>query len=297
VSSAQIAAKVVKQLKPEDIEVLKALEKTLTRFESIPLETLRRITRLDEGKLSFRLGRLNAFGFVMKSQFGYTLISPGLDALALDSLVHRGLISGMGRSIGMGKESDVYEVINDTGERAVIKFYRIGRISFRATRLKRSYTNPEIHKQWLEINVEAARKEEEGLKRALAVGVSTPRFIARNRHAVLMSEVEGVMLHQTRTEDIQRPRTLVRQILENARKSYVGAKMINGDLSEYNILFDGEKPWIIDWPQYVGVEHPNAEQILKRDVQNILNYFARRFGEKFDNGRAVEFVKGKIAKI
>jgi RIO kinase 2 len=297
VSSAQIASRAVKQLDPEDIKVLKALEKTLTRFESIPLETLKRITKLEEGKLIFRLGRLNAFGFVMKSQFGYTLVSSGLDALALNSLAHRGLISGMGRSIGMGKESDVYEVISDSGERAVIKFYRIGRTSFRATRLKRSYSKSDYHNQWLEINVEAARKEEEGLTRAVAAGVSTPRFIARDRHAVLMSEVEGLMLHQCRKEDIEKPRILLREILENARKAYVQAKMINGDLSEYNILFDGEKPWIIDWPQYVNLDHPNATEILDRDVENILNYFGRKFGEKIESKKAVEFVKGERARI
>jgi RIO kinase 2 len=297
VSSAQIASRSVKQLEPEDVRVLSALEKTLTRFESIPLETLRRITGLDEGKLSFRLGRLNAFGFVMKTQFGYTLISPGLDALALHSLVRRGLISGMGQSIGMGKESDVYEVMSDSGEKAVIKFYRIGRISFRATRLKRFYTKPEIHNQWLEINVEAARKEEEGLKRALAVGVLTPKFLARNRHAVLMSEVEGVMLHRARSEDIQKPLMLLGEILDNARKAYVEAKLINGDLSEYNILFDGERPWIIDWPQYVDIDHPNAVEILKRDIRNVLNYFRRKFSQKIDEKKVFEFVRGESPKF
>jgi RIO kinase 2 len=297
VSSAQVASRAVKQLNSEDIKVLKALEKTLTRFESIPLETLKRMTKLDERKLVFLLGRLNAFGFVMKSQFGYTLVSPGLDALALHSLVQRGLISGMGRSIGMGKESDVYEVISDSGEKAVIKFYRIGRISFRATRLKRSYSKSETHNQWLEINIEAARKEEEGLKRAIAAGVCTPTFIARNRHAVLMSQVEGLMLHQCRREDIENPRLLLRRILENTRKAYLKAKIINGDLSEYNILYDGEKPWIIDWPQYVNLDHPNASEILDRDVENILSYFQRKLGEKIESKRAIRYVKGQISKI
>ncbi|MDH2900723.1 MAG: serine/threonine protein phosphatase [archaeon] len=292
-SSAQIASKAVKQLDPEDIIVLKGLEKTLTRFESIPIEALKRITKLDAGKIEFRLGRLNAFGFVMKSQFGYTLVSSGLDALALHSLVRRGLISGMGRSIGMGKESDVYEVISDAGEKAVIKFYRIGRISFRATRLKRSYSKPDAHNQWLEINIEAARKEEEGLVRALAAGVTTPKFIARDRHAVLMSEVEGLMLHRCRKEDIENPRELLKKILENTRTAYLKAKIINGDLSEYNILFDGEKPWIIDWPQYVNPDHPNASEILERDVENILGYFERKFGEKIDQRKALEYAKGE----
>jgi RIO kinase 2 len=293
VSSAQIASRAVKQLDPEDVEVLKALEKSITRFQSIPLPTLKTLTHLDEGKLLFRLGRLNALGFVIKEQSGYTLVSAGLDALALYSLVRRGLISGMGRSIGMGKESDVFEVISDSGERAVIKFYRIGRISFRATRLKRSYSKPETQHQWLEINIEAAKKEEEGLLKAYKVGVETPKFIARDRHAVLMAEIEGVMLHECRKEDVTRPKLLLMQIFENARKAYCLAKIINGDLSEYNILFDGEHPWIIDWPQYVKLDHPNADEILRRDVANTLSYFRRKFDTSLDQINAVEYVKGK----
>jgi len=36
-SSAQIAAKGLKGLEPEDLELLGILEKTITRFEAIPL--------------------------------------------------------------------------------------------------------------------------------------------------------------------------------------------------------------------------------------------------------------------
>jgi RIO kinase 2 len=292
VSSAQIASRAIKQLEAEDIDVLKALEKSITRFQSIPFKTLKALTHMEEGKLLFRLQRLNAFGFVIKDQSGFTLVSAGLDVLALNSLVRRDLISGMGRSIGMGKESDVFEVICDSGERAVIKFYRIGRISFRATRLKRSYSKPESQHQWLQINIEAAGKEEEGLLKAFDVGVDTPKFIARDRHAVLMSEIDGVMLHVCRKEDISKPAFLLRQILENAKKAYLHARIINGDLSEYNILYDGEKPWIIDWPQYVTLDHPNADEILRRDITNTLSYFRRKFDSRVNEKMGIEFVKG-----
>ncbi len=296
-SSAQVAARVIKELDPEDVKVLKALEKTTNRFESMPLSVLEKITRLDQGKLKFRLSRLNAYGFVIKSQFGYVLVSAGLDALALHYFVQKGLISGMGRSIGMGKESDVFEVISDSGENAVIKFYRIGRISFRATRSKRAYSTPEVHHQWLEINIEAARKEQEGLERALDAGVNSPKFISRNRHAVLMAEVRGAMLHQCGKEEIAAPESLFQEILANARKAYVNAKMINGDLSEYNILYDGELPWIIDWPQYVNTDHPNAEEILKRDLVNVGDFFQRKFRLEYSLEHNIQYVKGKKSTV
>ncbi|MFQ6044548.1 MAG: RIO1 family regulatory kinase/ATPase [Candidatus Poribacteria bacterium] len=33
---------------------------------------------------------------------------------------------------------------------------------------------------------------------------------------------------------------------------------------------------IIDWPQYVTTKHPNAQQLLERDVRNVLKYFRKQ---------------------
>ncbi len=41
---------------------------------------------------------------------GYRLTSLGYDFLALKALVSRGSVTAVGRQIGVGKESDVYEV-------------------------------------------------------------------------------------------------------------------------------------------------------------------------------------------
>ncbi|MFX0050279.1 MAG: RIO1 family regulatory kinase/ATPase, partial [Candidatus Hermodarchaeota archaeon] len=53
---------------------------------------------------------------------------------------------------------------------------------------------------------------------------------------------------------------------------------IHGDLSEYNIRLDEDNyPVLFDWPQYIEVDSEQAEVILRRDVQNILNYFEKKF--------------------
>jgi RIO kinase 2 len=252
-----------------------------------------KLTGLSEGKLLFWLGRLNAFGFTIKTEHGYNLVSAGLDALSLHSYVTRNLISGMGRSVGMGKESDVFETINEAGLKYVIKFYRIGRISFRATRIKRSYSRTESQHHWLEINIHAAEKEAEGLQIARRVGVKTPDLIARDRHTVLMNEIEGVMLHVCHREDVERPKELYSKILENARKAYVKGGIINGDLSEYNVLYDGIDPWIIDWPQFVKKDHPNAKLLLDHDIKNIVSFFKKKFGMRLSEKKALKYVSSE----
>jgi len=293
VSSAQVAAKTITKLEIEDWAVLEAIEKSISSFEAVPVTLIQKESGLHADQVAFRLQQLNYFGFLMRNRHGIILNTAGLDALAINAFVKKGLVSGMGKSIGMGKESDVFEVINDSGKKSVLKFYRIGRTSFRSTRKNRAYMNPQNQHQWLEINIGAAQMEGQGLKKAEAAGVTVPEFIARDRHAVLMSEVDGPMLYRVNRKDVPRPKALLKKILQNIRLAYLKAEMINGDISEYNILFDGQKPWIIDWPQFVLSSHANADEILERDVENSISFFRRKFGLTLETKPALDFVKGK----
>ncbi len=292
-SSAQIAARAIKSLEREDIRVLEAIEKSIPSFRSIPMPRIEKVAKLHPDEVKFRLGRLNKMGFIVRDRFGYVLLSAGLDLLALNHFANKNLVQGMGKSIGMGKESDVFEVVNDSGERAVLKFYRIGRTSFRSTRRSRSYVDAASQHQWLTINVRAAAKEEEGLKRASKAGVNVPSFIARNRHAVLMSEIDGTMLYKCSKEDIDQPEQLLSEIIENMRKSYIEGRIVNGDLSEYNVLYDGTRSWIIDWPQFVTINHRNALEMLRRDVENITSFFRKKFQIPTEEDEALAYITGK----
>lgn len=292
-SSAQEAARSIKNLEIEDWAVLEALEKSMSRYESVPVRRLQRETGYYKEQVLFRLSRLNYYGFVMRSPFGYIMNTAGLDLLALHSLAEKGLISAMGSPVGMGKESDVFDCVNDSGQNSVIKFYRIGRTSFRSTRKTRTYVNASSQHQWLAINIGAAQKEAEGLTRAREARVNVPEFIARDRHAVVMSKIDGLMLYRCRAGDIKHPRELLRQILQDLRRTYVKGRMVNGDVSEYNVLFDGELTWIIDWPQYVPRTHPNAIELLERDIGKSTTFFRRKFNVSVDLKNAESYVIGK----
>jgi RIO kinase 1 len=53
--------------------------------------------------------------------------------------------------------------------------------------------------------------------------------------------------------------------------------LTHGDLSPYNVLVDGSGPVVIDLPQVVDlVANPQGEQFLRRDCQNIADFFARK---------------------
>lgn len=51
--------------------------------------------------------------------------------------------------IGVGKESDIFEVSNDEGEVLALKLHRLGRTSFRAVKSKRDYLRKGAHFRWV----------------------------------------------------------------------------------------------------------------------------------------------------
>jgi len=291
-SSVDIAVKVFRQLEPEDIKVLATIEVDLSRHRFVPERDILRLSGLAEKEVKYRLERLNSLGLIyrwMGPYVGYMLSTAGYDCLALNALVKAGVLESLGKPLGVGKESDVYDALTQNGERVAVKFHRLGRVSFRQTRRLRGYLLNRRHASWLYQSRLAAEKEVEALKLVYPCGVSVPKPIAHNRHVVVMGMIEGECLF--RFTEIPNPEEILDEILENVRKAYVKAGVIHGDLSEFNVVLASD--WhvlIIDWPQFVRTDHPNADFLLKRDIRNVLNFFKRKFKIARDLQEALNYV-------
>jgi RIO kinase 2 len=173
-----------------------------------------------------------------------------------------------------------------SGEPAVIKLHRHGRTSFRSVRRTRGYIAERRHTSWLYISRLAATREYSGLQKLYPVGVSVPKPIAQNRHAIVMSAIEGDLLSDCSV--FSKPLKILNSIIQNVRKAYVKAHMIHADLSEYNVLVTPKlKILIIDWPQWITSNHPNWNLYLERDLKNILCFFERKFGVKQDLSKVI----------
>lgn len=57
---------------------------------------------------------------------------------------------------------------------------------------------------------------------------------------------------------------------------FMRENVVHADLSAFNILYAGGRLTIIDFPQAVDPRtNPSAQQLLERDLRNVLKYFAR----------------------
>jgi RIO kinase 2 len=287
-STAEVAANLVRILEPRDYKVLHALERALDHFEQVKADYIEKVTGLHEDEVAYRLGRLRGMGLIAKGESGYYLVSSGLDAIALNALVQGGYISSFGGNVGVGKEADVFDVLDDRGKMYVLKFYRIGRTSFRNVRRKRKIMSAEENTVWLKACINAAKREAWALSKVYSVGGVVPKFFARERHAILMEKIEGTMLNRVRF--LEDPLNGLKEIFRTLKKAYVKAGIINGDLSEYNIMYDGKSYYVIDWPQAVEVGSPNSQYLITRDINNILKFFSRRFKVQYPFEKAFKYI-------
>ncbi|MDI6719168.1 MAG: RIO1 family regulatory kinase/ATPase [Methanomicrobiales archaeon] len=269
-----ISAEDVRALHAYDLRILRALERLMKQYQWVPVDDIKRVTRFSESELQYRLGRLIDRGMVRSGDVGYggyALVFGGYDALALHALASRDTIRALGSKIGEGKESVVYEAMG-LGV-VVLKFHRVGQRSFLSPRVTRGYMPESGHCPWIFASARSAEREYEALRR-LHPRIRVPAPIDRNRHVVAMSLIRGANLNRSVVED---PERALSTILGMVREAY-RCGVIHADLSEFNVMVDGEDYWLIDWPQWEEVSHPNAMALLEKDVGTILGYFGRKYG-------------------
>lgn len=115
-----------------EFRVLTAIELGMRNHEYIPLNLIIATANLRS------CGMTNILASLMKAKLiahsgeaydGYKLTFLGLDYLALRALLKRGVISSVGRRIGVGKEADVHLCTDAEGNLLVLKLHRLGMFS------------------------------------------------------------------------------------------------------------------------------------------------------------------------
>lgn len=287
-------AELIRELGTEEITILRALEDLSKRFDFTPLDEVAKKTNLNPDDILYHISQLNKRKLVQrqtKPYLGYRLTLAGWDALALHALASKDIIISIGQPYGIGKEATVYRALNGEGKEVAVKILRWGRTSFRQVRRLRTLPTS-IRRSWIDYCKQAAEREYKALHTLALHKVRVPTPIAVNRHFLVMAQMKGNLLLEVR--ELTSPHQVLDQILDQIRIVFQDAKIIHGDLSEYNIIIDEEEQTILfDWPQWVSIKHPNALLLLRRDISHVINFFRRRFRLTVDSQKAYhKIVKG-----
>ena len=198
--------------------------------------------------------------------------------LNINKLLKTGHLNRIEGIISAGKEANVYLAYGENNREVAIKIYKI---DSNTSRWMRNYIIGDPRFKKIPHNVSKiiflwASKEFKNLKRAYKAGLSVPEPIYIKNNVLIMEYIGFGSIPAPKLKDIKFPKEpikLLNEILGFIKTLYQNAKLVHGDLSEFNILYHNQKPIVIDISQAVTTDHPKAEVYLVRDIKNVFNYF------------------------
>ena len=205
------------------------------------------------------------------------------DRQTLDTVyrfMKRGLIDTVEHPISTGKEANVFYALDPGGEPLVMKVYRTSTADFRGIEeyIMGDPRFPGRRTNRRQVIFAWARKEFLNLRLAHEAGVPVPGPIDFYKNVLAMSYVGGedMAAPEVRNVRLEDPGAFYDQVMEAVATLFQEAKLVHGDLSEYNILVVDDGPVLIDLGQAMLVKHARAVELMDRDCSNMARFWSRR---------------------
>lgn len=198
----------------------------------------------------------------------------------LYKLANSGHIHKLNGAISTGKEANVFKGADEEDNFVAVKIYRVTTSDFKKMQTYiqgdprfnvRTTNKRQLVNAWV-------TKEFRNLQRAEEAGVKVPKPIIAKNNVLIMEFIgddEGDAALPMRHSDIKDPEELLNKIIKNMKLLYKEAGLVHGDLSSYNILIQNKEPVIIDISQGMTKDHPISEELLNRDIENIVKDFKK----------------------
>jgi len=251
-----------------------------------------RIEQLDRMIDSIRMKRKDSDAVKVENEVLDTQTLMGLYRLA-----RKGKFDALGGVINAGKEANIF--LARKGDVSIaVKIYMITTSNFNTMKKyvlgDRRFAGVKQDRQ--HIIFAWAQKEYRNLQSAKKAGVRVPEPYAFHRNILLMEFIgrDGLPFPQLKDVPLTKEEAehVVERLLEYISLLYQRVHMVHGDMSEYNVLLDPDtfEPVVIDMGQSVLLDHPLAEEMLVRDIANIVR-LAREHGLFYDVDTCIQNVK------
>ena len=202
----------------------------------------------------------------------------GKTLMTIFKMLNDGQLRELTGVVKSGKESRVYHGVRPDGQEVAVKIFLTSSAIFKQGRLKYIAGDPrfkDIPHDTRSLVEQWTLKEFKNLQLATEAGIRVPKPILVEENVLVMDFIgkNGVSAPKLRFVPLDKPVAWYKSIVEMVTQLYKEAKLVHGDISEYNILVPNGYPVLIDFAQAVTIEHPEAREFLKRDIENLNHYF------------------------
>lgn len=204
--------------------------------------------------------------------------------MTLFEMISSHTISYVNGAVSAGKESVVFWAVDGNGADVALKIYLVSTSNFKSrmryiegdprfSRIRRGTKN--LVDLW-------ARKEFQNCSQCFDAGIRVPRPIRVHNNVLAMEFIGtgGAPARTLLTSDMG-PDDYGRMI-DILHDLYRKARLVHGDLSEYNTFKTESGLILFDLGSAVDARHPRSGEFLQRDINNITRFFVRR-GFTVDN--------------
>ncbi len=198
--------------------------------------------------------------------------------LAVEELVSRKDISDLFGVVRSGKEARVYYGIDSQGEPVAVKIYLTSTAGFK-NRLgyiagdRRFGKLPSNSREAIYLWV---RKEFKNLQLASSVGIRVPKALAFYKNILVMEYIGNPPEPAPTFAEVEVSKEDYDWTFETVRRLYSKGKLVHADLSEFNIFKADDQRVLFDLGSAVLTSHPQSDEFLKRDINNMVRFFRKR---------------------
>jgi len=213
----------------------------------------------------------------------YEVLEEVFDKPTLMTIYHfmnTGAVRKMSGIVNSGKESRIYHGVGVNKQELALKIYLVVSAEFKKGMLMYIQGDPRfrrVKRDTKSLIYAWALKEYKNLQKAYRSGVRVPKPIAVRNNVLIMEFIgkNGVSAPLLREVQLEHSKEVYQVLLEIVKRLYQKAHLVHGDVSEYNIMVWKGELVLFDISQAVPIEHPMANQFLRRDIRNLNNYFEK----------------------
>lgn len=232
--------------------------------------------------------RLDGLRYRIKDKSDRATVDQVLDPRTiriLSKLITQGHICEIHGCVSTGKEANVYQATTSEGQDRVIKVYKTSILVFKDRdkyvqgefRFRRGYcrSNPrKLVQTW-------AEKEMRNLSRIHQAGIPCPKPYVLKSHILVMDMIgkDGLpapLLKNAEVCDKSKYCLYYHKLVVNMRRLYQECKLVHADLSEFNLILLDNEIYIIDVSQSVEHDHVMALEFLRKDCNNVNEFFRKK---------------------